>query len=362
MPTTSDYGIGYLKNFYDAGMPLQNEQTVGATYKGFNDTLASWGSNRIMGQQCGQTWLQTFAEVNGLYNSGKQLSALQLVTWNDYEEGTEIESGINNCFSVSASSSGDALQWTVKGDESTVDRYVAYASTDGTNLMSLAQVAIGNRSLNLCSYSLADGNYTLYVQAVGKPSLTNQMSSAVNVNLSCGTSTSGNSGFTLGANPKSINITPGSSGQLTVSVAPQSGSFNNAVGLACSGLPSTLKCSFAPSTLVPRGSMANSVLTISAASLSATMTYHERGRWLVAEWLFGVGLFGTVFVGKTDRRRSHRLIAVVCMMIFILSIVSCGGRSANMAQTTPVQASYTVTINGNSGSIQLSTPITVTVR
>jgi hypothetical protein len=92
------------------------------------------------------------------------------------------------------------------------------------------------------------------------------------------------------------------------------------------------------------------------------MTYHERGRWLVAEWLFGVGLFGTVFVGKTDRRRSHRLIAVVCMMIFILSIVSCGGRSANMAQTTPVQASYTVTINGNSGSIQLSTPITVTVR
>jgi len=88
MPTTTDYGIGYLTSFYDVGMPLLNQETVGATYKGFNDTLASWGSNRIMGQQCGQTWLQTFSKVNSLYNSGNQLPALQLVTWNDYEEGT----------------------------------------------------------------------------------------------------------------------------------------------------------------------------------------------------------------------------------------------------------------------------------
>ncbi len=109
MPTTSDYGMDYLTSFYDAGMPLENEQTVGASYKGFNDTLASWGSNRIMGQQCGQTWLQTFSEINGLYNSGKQLAALQLVTWNDYEEATEIESGINNCFSVTASVSGNSV-------------------------------------------------------------------------------------------------------------------------------------------------------------------------------------------------------------------------------------------------------------
>ena len=45
-------------------------------------------------------------EAQQPYNSGKQLPALQLVTWNDYEEGTEIESGIDNCFSLSASVSG----------------------------------------------------------------------------------------------------------------------------------------------------------------------------------------------------------------------------------------------------------------
>jgi len=362
MPTTSDYGIGYLKGFYETGMPLQNEQTIGATYKGFNDTLASWGSNRIMGQQCGQTWLQTFSEINSLYNPGKQLSSVQLVTWNDYEEGTEIESGINNCLSVSASSSGNSLQWNVKGDESTVDHYVAYASTDGTNLMSLAQMPPGNRSLNLCSYSLADGDYTLYVQAVGKPTLTNQMSSAITANLACGAGTISGSGLTLGANPNSINITPGNSGTLTVSVAPESGSFNSEVALGCSGLPAALKCSFAPSSVTPREGTANSVLTITAASASATANYRPGSRFLIAEWLFGFGLIGGVLIGKTERRITFRLISAGFIMIFILALVSCGGGAGGAAQSSPVQATYTVMINGNAGSIQLSTPITVVMR
>ena len=367
MPTTSDYGIGYLKSFYNTGMPLQNEHTVGATYKGFNDTLASWGSKRIMGQQCGQTWLQTFSEINGLYNSGKQLSTLQLVTWNDYEEGTEIESGVNNCFSVSASASSNSLQWTVKGNESTVDHYVAYASTDGTNLMALEQLAPGNRSLNLCSHSLADGNYTLYVQAVGKPTLTNQMSAPVRTSLSCGTSASVNSGWTMGANPNAINITPGNSGTLTVSVAPQSGSFNSAVALACSGLPSTLKCSFAPGSLVPGGSTANSVLTISAASVSATRNHRESRILFSAECLFGFGLFGMFFVGKAERQRRRRVLAGCLMTISVLATISCGGNISNPlstkpVQTNPVASSYVVTIQGSSGSIQLSTPVTVTVN
>src|ERR1700731_680644 len=141
MPTTNDYGMSYLKSFYGTGMPLTKEQTVGAAYKGFNDSLAAWGSGRVMGQQCGQTWLQTFSEINSLYNSGKQLSALQLVTWNDYEEGTEIESGIKNCFTISATASGNSLQWTLEGDASAVDHYTAYISSDGENLMSLSDLS-----------------------------------------------------------------------------------------------------------------------------------------------------------------------------------------------------------------------------
>src|SRR6202051_4563279 len=159
MPTTNDYGKSYLTSFYDTGMSLTKEQTLGAAYKGFNDSLAAWGSGRIMGQQCGQTWLQTFSEINSLYNSGKQLSALQLVTWNDYEEGTEIESGISNCISISATASGNSLQWTAKGNLSTVDHYAVYISSDGQNLMSLANVNAATSSVNLCGFSIPNGAY-----------------------------------------------------------------------------------------------------------------------------------------------------------------------------------------------------------
>src|SRR6202007_2129436 len=107
MPNTTDYGKSYLTSFYDTGMAYPSHQTVGATYKGFNDSLAAWGSGRVMGQQCGQTWLQTFSGINTLYNSGRQLPALQLVTWNDYEEATEIESGISNCLTLSAAAAGN---------------------------------------------------------------------------------------------------------------------------------------------------------------------------------------------------------------------------------------------------------------
>src|SRR5215469_16661893 len=166
MPTTVDYGISYLSSFYDTGIPLTNEQTVGAAYKGFDDSLASWGSNRVMGQQCGQTWLQTFSEINGLYSAGRQLPYLQFVTWNDYEEGTEIESGISNCVSVSATVSGSALKWSVNGDPGTIDHYIPYISTDGENLMPLGSASAGTDSLNLCSFSIANGNYFLYLQAI----------------------------------------------------------------------------------------------------------------------------------------------------------------------------------------------------
>src|SRR5207248_8672843 len=67
-----------------------------ATYKGFNDTLADWSSNRTINQNCGQTWLSTFSEIGKYYSKATQLESLQLVTWNDYEEATEIESGIRS--------------------------------------------------------------------------------------------------------------------------------------------------------------------------------------------------------------------------------------------------------------------------
>jgi Glycosyl hydrolase family 71 len=172
--TSTVYGMDYLTNFYNAALKAPQQMSWGAGYKGFNDTLASWTLNRVVGQQCGQTWLQTFSKLKSYYNSGNQLPMLQLVTWNDYEEGTELESGIDNCLTVSASISGTLLQWNVKGNENTVDHYVVYFTSDNQNLVELDQPAVGVHAIDLGPYTLASGS--VFVQAVGKPSIKNQMS------------------------------------------------------------------------------------------------------------------------------------------------------------------------------------------
>lgn len=186
MPQAGDYGLSYLSTFYDIGVTFPSKKTMGATYKGFNDALASWGSGRVMDQQCGQTWLQTFSQVNGLYSTNRQLPYLQLVTWNDYEEGTEIESGIDSCFSLQPSVSSNTLQWDINGNENTVDHYTVYASPDGQNITKLTDIKTGVHSVDLCSLPVPTGTHELLVQAVGKPSLANRMPGPVNYTPACG--------------------------------------------------------------------------------------------------------------------------------------------------------------------------------
>jgi len=177
--TASDpMSLNYLASFYQSAQQYSAKLPVGASYKGFDDTLASWTANRHMQQQCGQTWLATFNKANSLWSTADQLAWFQLVTWNDYEEGTEIETGIDNCVGITASVSGDALNWTITGDESTIDHYTAFISNDGTNLMSLGDLPAGTRTVNLAAYGFDSGTYSVYVKAIGKPSILNHMSAA----------------------------------------------------------------------------------------------------------------------------------------------------------------------------------------
>lgn len=177
-----DEMLGYLDNFYSVARKSPAKIAMGSVYPGFNDNAASWGSNRIIHQHCGQTWLDTFAEIGKFYSAANQLRFLQIVTWNDYEEGSAIEPGIDNCFSIATAISGSKLSWSVAGNEQTVDHYTVFASTDGQNLMPLADVPTTSHSLDLAPFQLVPGTYVLYVRATGKPSILNKISDAVKFN------------------------------------------------------------------------------------------------------------------------------------------------------------------------------------
>jgi phage baseplate assembly protein gpV len=170
--------LGALDGFYTSAQ-ASGRPATGAAYKGFDDTFAEFGTNRQIHHQCGQTWLATLHETAKFFSAGHQLETLQIVTWNDYEEGTEIESGIDGCTFVTPSLSGTTLNWTVGGGpENTIDHFTVFASTDGQHLAKLAQVPAGRHSLDLHPFHLPSP-VSLFVKAVGQPSIRNTISAPV---------------------------------------------------------------------------------------------------------------------------------------------------------------------------------------
>jgi PKD repeat protein len=182
---SDDEGLSYLDSFYSTAQNYPSSLTIGSAYTGFNNSLAPWlgtAAPKVMKQHCGQTWIDSFGRAGNRYSTSKQLYAIQLVTWNDYEEGTEIESGIDNCIAVSAATSGSTLTWALSGQgkENTIDHYTVFISNDGQNLMPVGDVPSGTHSFDLSKLGLAQGStWQLYVKATGLPSIHNQMSSAV---------------------------------------------------------------------------------------------------------------------------------------------------------------------------------------
>ncbi len=153
---------------------------IGSVYRGFNDSLAPWGIDRFVHPRCGQTWIDSFGEIGKFYSSTNQLASLQIVTWNDYDEGTAVEMGIDNCIYMQPSISGNTLSWNVAGGpEDTVDHYTVFSSTDGQNLAKLADVPTGTHSLDLTPFPLSAGKFTLYVKATGRPGIQNKMSAPI---------------------------------------------------------------------------------------------------------------------------------------------------------------------------------------
>jgi hypothetical protein len=177
------YGLQYLEHFYEAARKHPDKFVMGSVYKGFDDSEAGWGKGRKIEQDCGRTWLRTFEVIDRNFNQSHPLPALIVVTWNDWEEGTEIESGIDNCISIRAKLSDDRLQWNVEGPIETLDHFEVFATTDGEKLTRVADVPIPDREFPISQAKLPAGKYTFYVKAVAKPSLINHLSNSIAVSI-----------------------------------------------------------------------------------------------------------------------------------------------------------------------------------
>ena len=170
-------GMKYLDRFYTKAQS-SSKIAMGSAYKGFDDADAGWGKGRVIDQQCGHTWLSTFAEVSRFYSSQNQLPALIIPTWNDYEEGTEIETGIENCVQVQGRLMADTLKWSVSGPEDTIDHYTVLVER-GSDWSEAADLPPGSRSIELSRLRLSGKPVAFCIEAVGKASMLNHFSGPV---------------------------------------------------------------------------------------------------------------------------------------------------------------------------------------
>jgi hypothetical protein len=173
--------------------------------------------------------------------------------------------------------------------------------------------------------------------------------------------------FALATSTNTDTIQSGGSASYSLTVTPVGGSFPSAIQMSCTGLPQGANCSFAPGSLTPGVHTMMTTLSISTTATVAQNRLPHSVKGHAAFWIpfQAFGLFGVVFAGLT--KRSKRLAVAVLLVLLIagtLFMSACAGGTgtSSQSQTQTTSKSYSILVNGTSGNLQHSLPLTLTVQ
>jgi hypothetical protein len=163
--------------------------TISAGFNGTETFSYSWSKGKMMPRDSGKCWITQAAFVNSHITAaeagGGTVAEILDVTYNDWEEGTEMEDAIDNGIVVAASLAGSIVSWSVSGgtgDETTISEYILLASPDGINAAVLGtQATGGSKTFDLSTVTgwAAGTTYTIYVIAQGIPNVRTQSNSSI---------------------------------------------------------------------------------------------------------------------------------------------------------------------------------------
>jgi len=178
--------------------------------------------------------------------------------------------------------------------------------------------------------------------------------------------------FSMTASPASSSVTPGQVAAYQVTVSPQLGPFGNAIALACTGLPGRAKCTFTPNTVTPNAQSASAQLSISTAAASRLApgpgffppASPPRGLiWVASMALFGLLLLALSFPRRIPAWRLVTVIILVLLLAYMAALPACGGGNSSPTSIPGTPAgTYTVNVTATSGSLVVTTPVTLTVQ
>lgn len=181
----SGSGGTYLSGFYTTARANPSQIAMGVAYKGFDDSNANWGSDRVIAQRCGQTWLNTWAQPGASgYSSASQLQHMQIATFNDYEEATASEMGIDNCYRVGTPSiSGTTISWSLNPTDfayatnSTINSFQILTGTTNPTTVFASGIAPTATSFTAPT---AHGQQ-VWINMIGAPGIQNQLSAPITI-------------------------------------------------------------------------------------------------------------------------------------------------------------------------------------
>jgi hypothetical protein len=246
------------------------------------------------------------------------------------------------------------------GQDVTFTTRVAPQSGTGVPTGSIAildgQTQLGVVALNAGAASFSSANL-----AVGSHAITAVYSADSNYAASTSTAlivtvTNAAAGdFSLTMSSSSLSIAPGSSGNLTVTVAPKNG-FKQAVGFTCAGLPAAGSCTFNPQTVIPIAGAVSATLTVYLPTAAGTQA-PPIGAFLrfdpTALYIFALGIWGIAGVvgckrTATRNRNIARILLTSAVFAALLATANCAGYSGpKMGQPA---STYLVTITASAAS------------
>lgn len=175
-PSSSDpFNLGTVTNSspYNSAQ-THNEPSFAAMCSQFNGTLTfsrGWSDGKYLPGSNGVCLVKRAAALNTFLRNFPVFTRMQWATWSDYEEGSEVELGIENYATnnVTLDSSGNLSNIVSSADPSTIHHYEIYASKDRVNAALVAAITNGSASFttNLNALNLPSGQYFMYVDAVG---------------------------------------------------------------------------------------------------------------------------------------------------------------------------------------------------
>jgi hypothetical protein len=184
------YNINGLDSYFTNITSQPSKPCFAAPCAGFNGYLTDsvgWSKGKYLPRGDGECWISYCQEIDTQLTS--QIVGIMVPTWNDWEEGSSIEGGIENDITVTAAiASPPTLTWSASGgtgDEQTINSYVVWARTytgsDSDPLKYLATVATGVGTYDLSTaVGLTPGStYKIYVEAMGQPCIRNKMSNGI---------------------------------------------------------------------------------------------------------------------------------------------------------------------------------------